>query len=376
MFLRRKTDQPIVKTAFKTINSITLKFYLFILAFCPLWSFAQNYKTDDLNPENLGTQEIVLEAQRIAPSELKFPFSKIRIIDSRFDTSKIGFSRNLGFLTTKKTFFRKLVLKGGASKAIEGYYNDYYNRSFTQNGFELLIVMKRFWASCMNNARSKRVELTSKITMDKYLYCKWEYYLGRNGEYIPVKRIDTVMEENEDVRLKLREGFGERRSSLLKFQLKAMIEVFSFEQAVLKFDQMKKMSIEEINTYNAKRNQLPILQSNSFAKGVYMSYDEFKNNSPSIVDFKESKMRYGLFNKENYLENNKGEIISDFWGYSDGEKFRYGALGSEKIYRRENAFEFFSKAKNILYSDDEGEPKSYKEVWIPFQIDMETGLIY
>lgn len=99
-------------------------------------------------------------------------------------------------------------------------------------------------------------------------------------------------------------------------------------------------------------------------------------------------MRYGRFNKntEAYLEDMKGQAISNYWGYSDGKDFRYGLLGNDKIYRIQNTFCFFIKV--LGYTVEQGNQGQYGgsginsisknkyKIWVPFQIDMETGEIY
>ena len=73
-------------------------------------------------------------------------------------------------------------------------------------------------------------------------------------------------------------------------------------------------------------------------------------------------MKYGLIDKEDYLIDSVGQIISDYWGYSDGKVFKMSKYGNNKLYRKGNTFEFFNVHANSL--------------WIPYQIDMETGEIY
>ena len=87
--------------------------------------------------------------------------------------------------------------------------------------------------------------------------------------------------------------------------------------------------------------------------------------------------KYGLFKSENYLVDASGNQISEYWGYSDGEKFRFSKFGNDKIYRVGNTFEFFVQVVAPEY--DNSTPvttKSNFKVWMPYQIDMDTGLIY
>ena len=363
-----------------------MKCLLIIVLFVPNFVFTQSGKRDVLNPEQLGVKELKLEAQKTAPSEIKFPFKSIKIIDSRFDTSKIGYI--LEGSLSKKRKFRKMILSGGISNAIESYYNEYYESSFTQNNFELLIVMKGFWVAADVRSNNKRVEVANSVGGNDNIYCKWEYYLGKDGKYLPVKRMDTIMRIDENLSRYIEEEFSEKRLSYFKYCLKALIEILDYSNAVKQFDIQPKKTLEEINEFNKRMNLIPVLQDSVFKKGVYLSFDDFKNNRPSIIDFKEKKMHYGKINTntEIYLEDMKGETISNYWGYSDGKEFRYGMLGNDKIYRIQNTFCFFIKVVGYtINSDNDGQyggsgitttSKDKFEAWVPFQIDMETGEIY
>lgn len=363
----------------------TMRFYLFVVVMTPFFAFAQGGKRDVLNPERLEFREIELEAQSTAPTEIKLPFSSIRIIDSRPDTSKIGYMPFSSL--SKKKSFRKIGLKGGVGNAIESYYNQYYENSFTQNDFELLIVMKKFWISRVNNTKNIRVELTNRVNANSYTYYKWEYYIGKNGKYLPVKRIDTMMNKSIDLAEFIDKEFDEKSQAYLKYDLKTLIEILDFTNAIKEFERQPKKTLEEINEFNGKRNLIPILLDSNFKRGVYLSYEEFKNNKPSIVDYREKKMRYRVVNTENYLEDMNGVTISNYWGYSDGTIFRYGMLGNEKVYRVQNTYCFFIKVEGYeIYRGNETAyntgsginttSKSKFEIWVPYQLDMETGLIY
>lgn len=360
-----------------------MKYLVLTALLIPVFVFAQSGKRDVLNPDQLGVKELKLEAQKIAPSEIKLPFKSIKIIDSRYDTSKIGYMLEGGL--SKKRMFRKILLPGGVANAIESYYNDYYEDSFTQNDFELLIVMKRFWLGGDAKSNNKRVEMANSVGSDNNLYCKWEYYLGKDGKYLPIKRMDTIMRIDENLAKYIDEEFSEKRQSYFKYALKALIEILDYSNAVKQFETQPKKTLEEIKEFNKKMNLIPVLQDSGFKRGVYLSFDDFKNNRPSIIDFQEKKMHYGRINQntEIYLEDMKGETISNYWGYSDGKEFRYGMLGNDKIYRIQNTFCFFIKVVGYVISSDDPDgstmvttSKNKYEVWAPFQIDMETGEIY
>lgn len=351
----------------------------FLLLFISIsfYSYSQDKKKQAVNPDGLYFKELKLSAQRTAPREIRLPFSAIKIIDSRFDTSKIGFLPVSQLIYDKKNVFRKLRFKGGVVKPMEEYYNDYYKNSFQQNGLELVIIMKRFWLSGVDYSRDKRIGLTNSLELATNLYFKWEYYLGKDGLYLPVKRADTVMQVSDDLAQYIDEEFNERRLAKFKFALKAMIELFDFEKAVTVFDKQPKKTMNEIIEFNKRRNESIILKDGSFKKGIYLSFEEFKNNNPSIKDYTEEKTRYQVFKSEQYLTDAKGNLISEYWGYSDGEFFRYGKFGNDKLFRIGNTFEFFVQINTLeANTSTPVTTKNKIKVWFPYQLDMENGLVY
>ena len=156
-----------------------------------------------------------------------------------------------------------------------------------------------------------------------------------------------------------------------------MIELNYFEKKVEMFEQQPKKTMQEIVSYNAKRNELIVFKNSNLKKGIYLNFEEFKNNNPSITDYKEEKTKYQVFKTERYLTDMQGNLIKDYWGYSDGEKFRYGKYGNDKIFPIGNTFQFFVQINNTDANNTT--PISTKEktkVWFPYQIDMETGEVY
>ena len=54
----------------------------------------QYSRTSDFSPEKLDSKYYKLKVNGTAPANLQLPFSGIKIIDSRFDSSKIGYISN------------------------------------------------------------------------------------------------------------------------------------------------------------------------------------------------------------------------------------------------------------------------------------------
>ena len=70
------------------------------LLFFTTSSFSQR----DDNPNNLKGKIFELSVKTIPSESLKLPFESIKIIDGRFDTSKIRFQNHLEFSSTNNVF--------------------------------------------------------------------------------------------------------------------------------------------------------------------------------------------------------------------------------------------------------------------------------
>ena len=355
-----------------------MKILLLLFWVLPSFVFSQKTKPNTANPDRLPGKKFEFEVFKIAPGEIKLPFSSIKIIDNRFDTSKLGFIPIVQFIDNKKKVGRKIIFNEGVAKAIENYYNEFYQNSFSHNDVKLLIVMKKFWLSGVDNKRNKEIDVPENSESIKFLYCKWEYYLSKGEEFMPLKRIDTVVtgvvfesQKNESMR-------NLSTEKILKLILNGLIEVFDFNAAVNQMEKLPKKTWQQIESYNLASFNIPVLRDSVFTKGVYLNFNEFKNNKPSIINFKEGKMRISFNKTENYLEDDNGNRITNYWGYFTGDELKIGKYGNDKLYRANNTFEFFLKHQYLTANTNILGGTSYKdkEVWIPYQIDMETGKIY
>ncbi len=317
-----------------------MKTSIIILLFSfPALLFSQRINID--NPDRLKDIHLKLEANRIAPADIKLPFSKISLIDARNDTSKIGFYYQPDFLNPKTRAYKKISFKGGNANSIEKYFNDYYQNAFTENGFELLIVLKKTWISQLGIHKTTNLDRFSPDSYNGSLHIKWEYYLGKESQYLPIKRVDTAFEYSNELLNDIRNNFDEKMLYDFKFFLKGLIEIYDFSKALIAFETQPKKSMEDINAFNLKSKSFPILKDSIIRIGVFQNFEEFRNNRPSITNFKEKETKYGNSQKENYIVDATEKFITNFWAYYDGKKLKYGRYGTDRMYRIGNSFEFF-----------------------------------
>ena len=360
-----------------------MKLTTLAILLAPLFLFAQNSKKGKSNPDRLNPVEYDLTAEISAPELVHLPFSSIKVIDSRFDTTKIGYTQK--GLALFKSPYKKITLKGGVALAIQNYYNDYYREAFDKSGFTLLIVLKKFWLSEMDYKIAQGfVRLDNKQTSWS-AHCKWEYYLCKDEKYLPVKRVDTTWKMDPNLYEYINEHYEEKHFRFIKFTLKTLIEMLDFTKGLQAFDEQPKKTMQDIIAFNESRFNIPVLKAGNFSEGVYLDFEQFKSNKPSIIHFHEKQMKYGIINKENYIVDENENQINPYWGYYDGTTLKFGKFGNDKLYRCQNTFCFFVRVISFSVSQSPGvsqlgappiPSKTQGELHVPFQIDMETGEIY
>lgn len=324
-----------------------------LLLLLPCIGFSQ--PADKQNPESLDTRLLDFKLKRSAKADIKFPFSKISILDYRYDTSKIGFCTALSWWNGKTRLYEKVMLREGLQSSLENYYNEYYSNSFTTSSLSLLIIIKKLWL--INSTVMSQGSDSYGKGLINYPTIKFEYYLiDDSTNYYPVKRIDTVYKYAEY----LTKNIISRDLYILSYALTASIESIDFNKYVpLSKSRLKKRTLQDIISFSRSGIDKPILTSDKYKAGVYMSFAEFLNNSPS-----------------QQIENL--DLLENYWGYSDGTSI-YIYYHHKKLYKCGNTFEYFiDKVQafgNDIFSSDGNRPR-IKAIATPVQLDMETGKPY
>ena len=142
--------------------------------------------------------------------------------------------------------------------------------------------------------------------------------------------------------------------------------------------------MDEINGYYNNRFQVPVLKQKTPEKGIFISFQEFKENKPRITQFRFKK---GDLTDEVYMINNgKEEIVEKCWGFFDSSGL-YIRLGMNffKAIRQQNTYELVGFQHINLYRNyqtgtatpdpllDKISGKKNRKI---FQVNMKTGRLY
>ena len=313
------------------------------------------------------------------------PISDISVIDSRFDTSCIGMMQILA-----RDHVTIVNCKRPTSIEIKDFF------------YQLIPIQKRDTNGIELSCFIKKLMLTDKIyldpetgeTTDEKVYntreksgilLVIEFYAHKDGMYIPLFRFDSTMIGEKNIVVAAREYLSD---ALIKSLNK--LGTINWE---LKNINGRRIPESSINEYYKDRLDLPIFSSVP-KKGIYRSFEDFKNNTPQQIEFTVVDTKKSDFL---YIKNEKGEdeLLTDLWGYCDGkDMFIFSANNFFKLYRHENIFRIYGAkdytSKRVLRMNfraiDAIIPKSnfskgrtktkYELVKRLYQVDMETGELF
>ncbi|MEP6513855.1 MAG: hypothetical protein ABJA79_08295 [Parafilimonas sp.] len=282
-------------------------------------------KKDSLKIGDVDYMQFNLECNEKNKLSGAVPFNKISVIDVRFDTSFIAIYWKPDPLSVIRN--KKLDLKNGFAVSLTNYLNKFYENNFSNNNSEIICYLKRF-------SIAGKDTILENISDENIVQAKFEaecYYKTNNLLY-PAVRIDTIFAERVT---KIKNGFVPLIKEIIIPLTEKLNQIDS-----LRLIKRKTYTVEEIEERYKSRFNLPILTADKYVKGVYMSFQEFKNNAPSIKQFTIKKEKANTF----YLRDSLGSIISPLkkFGFCDGTTcwIQSGDF-CFPIFKIGNSFEYF-----------------------------------
>lgn len=257
----------------------------------------------------------------------------------------------------------------------------------------ILMVIKKLWLSDELNlddntpVASRFSGPASKDVWTSGIDTRIEYYLSYKGDYYAMYRFDSVITEAMTT--------SEYASKFVALALRlSMRKLPEMDAKINRILNKRKFSRDEINRHNEEDFNIPALQDSVRKSGVYLTFEDFKNNNPSQTHFeiKKDKLTDIL-----YIIQSDGKewVARDVWGYCNGEN-AYVKAGDNffLLQRMGKAFYIFG-AKTIkrtessnsgmasYYSGGTGiaAPYYYTSARTaiqlePFQLDWSTGKLY
>lgn len=260
-------------------------------------------------------------------------FKSIRVEDVRFDTTHIGLYSIWNNVISNSIKNYKINLKGGLTNSFSAYLNSFFKPEPGSNDMELVCFIK-------NLSITRRDTLVEDESLRKkygQLDFEAEVFLKSGTNYYAAIKIDTILYSM--IGLKKKQIGDDMRDHLLMPALQLLkntITQTDWENITTR----NAFSERTVNDhYLIARFNIPVL-TQPYKRGIYRNYTEFRNNTPSITDFKIEKGRF----KTILLLDKQGNNIPviNMFGYCDGEHYwiimtNYGY----PLFRVGNGFEFF-----------------------------------
>jgi hypothetical protein len=299
--------------------------YLFFLFLCSQASAQSGHAGDSSRQvsDRLKTSLSDLSRATIrlhSSGEAFYPrlFNHFEVIDERADTARIGLRAKTGPFNHNHD--RQLVFGKPAAAEIAEYLNGHFSRPGAP--YTALVILRTVWLTDANYIREDLVKDPDKKLEDFQIRLKAEVYASRDSLYTPVFRYDTLLTTKSRDYASLQTPFSSLKSSfpILEDNLSDLFSDLADSASIVtgrKAGNGRKVSREEIHAFNRSRFTMPVDTGTIYAAGVYTSFEEYRDNAPSIHNFeiKTEKKNLLLYIKDaagpSYYSHNA-------WGYSDG----------------------------------------------------------
>lgn len=360
--------------------------FLFLAALsCCKAQYRERLKESSFDPASF--EEFTIELKK---KKKEYPwvvdFSKTEFIDCRSDTSKLGFVMAGQFNDYHRVIFPQPTA-AYLSETMQKFYNS--NPDTKEN---VAFVLKHLWVSerLVTPATYARSLLIGSIDYLSFCYVNVDCYAESNGQYKLIGKIDTVVS--------VRKWIVNAADDLIK---KTFFEAISKANVFFKNRNNAETSIDRerlIANYKSGFD-FPVLKAANLTKGVYLNYNEFLNNNPSVKGFEVVKTKKTEIIKS---ENIADSVLARSWGYSDGTTLNIRVANNYyRAVRLANTFEIAGPRElATMYSGEEislqitlavffqdfvrggliisamgGHNRIMKEL-VPYQLNIKEGTLY
>jgi hypothetical protein len=341
--------------------------YLFLL------TTVAGYSQKKINLATANTFIVEFEDKQYE-EPIKIDFSGIIVKDFRFDTTKIGYTNRIP---------KKIVFNSGSSEGFTASLNQYFNNIFNPNSEKkLVIIIKNFWLRqdmAQEDKKNKIEEMSFDPATPGKCYANLEIFSQSGSNYKALLQIKNEFGLSSYKRMKLDAMFFVAFDSMI-----SKVSAMNVEEVLSK---KKDFTWADINNNYNKRFDLPVLATKETKRGVFMTFEDFRQNNTIHPNFKK---REGKLTDELY--NDGDDLITDFWGFFDGQDY-YIKIGYSffKMVRQNNTFDLMG-AKKVTrettyyntypaYANPNTPgtaiPVSRRVLDLkPLQLNMETGEVY
>ncbi len=283
--------------------------FIFLLLFTLVLKLsAQKNQKKDFTIEGFSTAIIKLKVPK-PPKTLSLTFSNLEVYDRRNDSSFVGFYKTM--YSRNKSFGTVLKTENTTSNSVYSFLEPQIAFD-QQSNYRLVLLIRKLWLSKeIENTEVRDYNIKMQKALLPGIVTCFEFYAKKGEQLIPLLKFDTtIFHHNRNLALIDEE--------LIQTTLTSAIDKLSRTRYRQKIENGRTYSWQQIDSFSSRTNHIEILHTTSFKKGVYLTYNDFKNNTPSIQDFeiKKSEFAHTLFVKD---EQGNQYPVRKIWGFSDGE---------------------------------------------------------
>jgi hypothetical protein len=235
------------------------------------------------------------------------------------------------------------------------------------------------------------------------LFTNIEFYLFKDSGYYALYRFDSAFSTDikKPINIAGINTAGNKQKSFVGLLVQEALETSLSKLETMDWKKnttvssKRKFTWSEIEAHEHKNFDIPVLNDNVMVPGVYLTFEEFKSNSPSITRFEITKDKLNDFI---YIKQSDGRQVSllNVWGYCDSSNqiFVRSKYNYFKLQRRQNAFYIYGSNQTIHefhyryypgFQGISGSPyipatgsntEDYELALKPFQLDWETGELF
>jgi hypothetical protein len=352
--------------------------------------------------EDLNIKKFHQAVVSINPPEdfISIPVNSISVVDARPDSSAIGLYQLF------KLEPRFIVTPAGFGTETDQYIKKYVHCS-KSDSCSVVMVLRKFWISTNvhkydGDLMWDKNEDTSK-GINVSLFTNIEYYLLKDAGYYALYRFDSTFTGNikKPINIANVNTGSNKQKSYVGLLIQEALETSLSKMETMDWKKnfaistKRKFTWSDIAAHEQKTFDIPALKDSLPIPGVYLTFEEFKTNNPSVTQFEVTKDKLNDFI---YVKRSDGRQVSlpDVWGYCDSShqmfvKLKYNFF---KLQRRQNAFYIYGSNQTIhefyqqYYGGSPGVNGSpsvpggsttvddYILPLKPFQLEWETGDMY
>lgn len=254
------------------------------------------FVTYKLSAQQNNTDSTVSLSSSTAAEAPVIPIASIQIATALPDTTTIGY---IGQPTRNAAF--KLIPETAFTNWLQTFVNSKYKNVLDTTGRQLVWIVKNVSISKDSTGNNVFVRLKADVASG-----------AANKKYLVTSTVDTVI---------MTTGAKAKYSLAVEEAIQALFIVSGSNNTPIS---TASLSVNELISRAQQVYNIPVIKDSIYKRGVYSTFDEFKNNSPSIanaiikVDNKGSAALY------QQLADSTSKEITSAWGICmAGEQYAY-----------------------------------------------------